>query len=1168
MGSRSVLLGLAMVLAGCSSGPQIPACEPAFLDPAGSCGLGSIVGAIDLGAGGPKSVRTTVTVAGEGVQVLGDSGDGARSFSIGRVMPGAYTVIVHATGYVAQSFPEVPVVAGRSTDLGTIELLPDESWAPAIAGTVRLEGSADHQGTLVHVDDSSFLVETPPDGSFRIPGVAPGPHVLHARHPGFRPVDMEVVVPENDDLIIDLLLETIESPGSMAGLVSEIGTGAPLPGATVRVGDLLSVEAGADGRYEMTGLPAGTFEVRVGLPGFQPFVREGVKIESGRQTILDVGLARSDGVGMLVGIAKRMHAPGGGNGGISVGLVGTDVSTTTDPEGRWTLESVPPGLYDIIFDDHRFPPLIAYGIAVEAGSETAVLEVELGPALRIGQGLSSDARIFPERRKAVITLSNRRTYLFDGSRGTLDRLADEPLVAISVDRVERWVTLRGQMSLYRLDLTDGALDRIEGPSILSLVSDGALTLFVGEDQMLYSLPAGSVVPNSEFPADWWLQSEIIDEARGWRTVAGLWNGQTFQVPVDFGDPWVGPAGSQVVRESQARRVAVLGPYVERAGTRVRALDCIDFADHQAVPIAQSVVSFTSDFKSLLFREDAGATSSVGALDLSTCGPTIETGVESTVWMGSNALVARRNGGGELLWLGGSPPSSGILCSDSRGEFGESSIIGCLEGPAPHSIRVFDAGTGAPQTWSTDAAGLPLVTQDEDLPTFAWIDSGGRLHARVAGRTFELIADCPSVGSTSILPLEGDFRRALAQCADPAGSWLLDFSSRKSTYLPERTLGCAASPDGSLAVCTHPCGPDVCARVHDLVAVTSTLVAPASGMPVVQFGSEGGAAIRVGGEAFHARAGAAGAPPQVWSCGLPGAIALGAEADHSLWRSPASEAYLCSGGGALDGPVQLSTPTVQTVGKRRFAEGWLFDLEVGSSSKLLEPNRQPGAVRAYDSGLLVVGEAGGLLRVPNAGAPDWLVTGMPVAPIGEVTTKRWLAYAKGSGNEIDLILVDRLSGEVSATLPRWNESAGSSAAGFRLVVYDADAARSAGSLAVVGEDSWWPLAARVALAEGGYSMWGHRLLFNTPTDRGVAFAAADLLEESVTVLHPEFGGRAIGSLQDGSLLFVADGWTWQEAPGKPRAVLAGEATSVEAAAGEAIVFHARLPDGTYWLEEDR
>lgn len=164
------------------------------------------------------------------------------------------------------------------------------------------------------------------------------------------------------------------------------------------------------------------------------------------------------------------------------------------------------------------------------------------------------------------------------------------------------------------------------------------------------------------------------------------------------------------------------------------------------------------------------------------------------------------------------------------------------------------------------------------------------------------------------------------------------------------------------------------------------------------------------------------------------------------------------------------------------------------------------------------------------------------------------------------MIDRVSGEVSATLPRWHESSGR-AAGFRLALHDADAVRSTASLTVISDDSWRTLPLRVVVTEGGFPLVGARIVFDTPTPDGMAFAAADLLGEIKSILHPDFGRHAIGSMYDGSLLFVADGWTWQEAPGESLAMLAGEATTIEAKAADAIVFHARWPFVTYWLESD-
>jgi hypothetical protein len=74
-----------------------------------------------------------------------------------------------------------------------------------------------------------------------------------------------------------------ESTGSIIGQLSD-DSGAVLPGVTVTVtGPALQVPqisqvSDARGEYRVTGLPIGTYEVRYQLQGFEPVVRQGVRL--------------------------------------------------------------------------------------------------------------------------------------------------------------------------------------------------------------------------------------------------------------------------------------------------------------------------------------------------------------------------------------------------------------------------------------------------------------------------------------------------------------------------------------------------------------------------------------------------------------------------------------------------------------------------------------------------------------------------------------------------------------------------------------------------------------------------------------------------------------------------------------------------------------------------
>ncbi len=102
-------------------------------------------------------------------------------------------------------------------------------------------------------------------------------------------------------LAFALLVSLLPSPAhpqtvgaSLRGIVSD-STGAALPGATVTIvnvdtGATRELQTDAAGRYTAPILPPGDYELRVNLPGFQPFARRGLRLAVGQDAAVDVKL--------------------------------------------------------------------------------------------------------------------------------------------------------------------------------------------------------------------------------------------------------------------------------------------------------------------------------------------------------------------------------------------------------------------------------------------------------------------------------------------------------------------------------------------------------------------------------------------------------------------------------------------------------------------------------------------------------------------------------------------------------------------------------------------------------------------------------------------------------------------------------------------------------------
>ena len=234
----------------------------------------------------------------------------------------------------------------------------------------------------------------------------------------------------------------------------------------------------------------------------------------------------------------------------------------------------------------------------------------LGPAKKILDGLATSSRIFASRRKAVVA-TPQGTHLFDAARSTLTRLSGESLEVIAVDAQQRWATLKGAGSLFRLDVVQGTIESVQAPRFTSLVSDRAMTIFVGDDGVLHALAAGETVTLSlQTVGDGTVSvGQRLDEVRGWRTVVAFSSQGVWEIPVDFGG-WVAGAGSSVVAGSVPGRVATFGPWIAGQG---RSLTWADLATHSTIPVATGMDDYDLWRNVVTFVE--GAT--LAALDIDT-----------------------------------------------------------------------------------------------------------------------------------------------------------------------------------------------------------------------------------------------------------------------------------------------------------------------------------------------------------------------------------------------------------------------------------------------------------------------------------------------------------------------------------------------------------------------
>jgi protocatechuate 3,4-dioxygenase beta subunit len=166
----------------------------------------------------------------------------------------------------------------------------------------------------------------------------------------------------------EALAVSLEPPRILRGTVLDRATGRPIPGSLVAAEDRPHPFATADpqGRFALAVPFGGAAGLRAAAPGYLPAA---AVVREGERSNLRVSLDRlREALGAVVDPAGRPVA------GADVHLVPSDLSAdgagllaTTSSAGRFRIERLAPGSYDLEARAHGFAPATVRGILVSAG---------------------------------------------------------------------------------------------------------------------------------------------------------------------------------------------------------------------------------------------------------------------------------------------------------------------------------------------------------------------------------------------------------------------------------------------------------------------------------------------------------------------------------------------------------------------------------------------------------------------------------------------------------------------------------------------------------------------------------------------------------------------------------------------------------------------------------
>ena len=123
-------------------------------------------------------------------------------------------------------------------------------------------------------------------------------------------------------------VETKLRPNTLVGTFTDSFNGQPLAGVLLKVTETISATTGADGRYELKGLPE-SFELTVTAPNYAPVTQS-----IDRVTNFDAALRPSTLVGTVTDLYTSKPVP-------SVAVKAGEATATTGADGSYRLENVP-----------------------------------------------------------------------------------------------------------------------------------------------------------------------------------------------------------------------------------------------------------------------------------------------------------------------------------------------------------------------------------------------------------------------------------------------------------------------------------------------------------------------------------------------------------------------------------------------------------------------------------------------------------------------------------------------------------------------------------------------------------------------------------------------------------------------------------------------------------
>lgn len=362
--------------------------------------------------GGPARDEDVVRTASDGTFTM-------------RLKEGTYDFTFRREGFAPKTVRGQNVTPAAGTTVETALEPASDITGRVVRGGAGVEGVR-VMGMMPGVDGASTV--TGPDGSFTMSGLAAGGISVMFRKEDEFIQEMRTLTAPARDVLVEL-----SAGGRITGRVIDKASNKPLTvfragvsrsGGGMMIGPpLLREFTSEDGTFTLENVPAGAMTVVAAAPGYTN-ARVNVTVEEGK-TISDLEVPLDAGVRLTGRVTNASGAP---VPDVSVRLMpsmtggmvrGMDAATaTTDANGEYTLEALPPGEETINFQHARY---VASRKEVTLKGRETRLDVQLSSGQKVtGVVVTEAGAAVPDARVEAITSGMRNEQARTNASGQFE----------------------------------------------------------------------------------------------------------------------------------------------------------------------------------------------------------------------------------------------------------------------------------------------------------------------------------------------------------------------------------------------------------------------------------------------------------------------------------------------------------------------------------------------------------------------------------------------------------------------------------------------------------------------------------------------------------------------------------------------------------------------------